>query len=446
MAKKEQTTGGKQVVKSTNGDVVHILPDGPSIAIFKSSTISPGIGEPATNKTEHKPTDEGDSIPWALWGDDDMFPIQLLRKLGNLGVAQSGIDINADLHYGAGIEWFKKEYVEGKIVHKPTEVKQWDDFVKNTNYLIHHSDALQSLETFYISFFEFILTKDKKQIHSVQCLDTPFCRFKQKNNSGKITHVYFVHDADEGGRKHDVPIPLYDPKNPKAYKKFVVAIKYRCFGMPYYTEPNFYATVRNGWADVAISIPKMIQSIYKNSATIKYVIKIPISALKAKYSNYEELSPEEQIQKQDEYHELLNKALSSEKNAGKSVMTIFDDEGGFEGIEITPLRDYLDKEAELPNNYAANSEILFSMNVDPSLIGFGVPGGKNLSGSGSDKREGRENKQKNLKRERLVSLQLPLVVQQLLPGFPQDVFPMYVDADNSQTLDENPTGSQNVVV
>ena len=104
----------------------------------------------------------------------------------------------------------------------------------------------------------------------------------------------------------------------------------------------------------------------------------------------------------------------------------------------------MESSSELPTAAAANSELLFALQVDPALIGLGIPGGKNLSGSGSDKRESRNIKQSSLKRERLVSLKLPNLIA-TIHGLDYKIYPTYLDTDTSQTLDQNPTGKQTVI-
>jgi hypothetical protein len=432
-------------IAAPNGDS-HLIGN-KTIVTFKADSIplTPGDGEPSTSQTFHKPIEETSTKKWAMWGDNDNFPLEFQQKLDKLGVALTGIEKNADMHYGNGIGWFKKKVTEkGKIVYMPVVIPEWDAFCENSGFELILADTIQSLETYYIAFVEIILNKAKNKPHSVNLLDTPYCRLEKKVN-GKINNMYFVHDIDKAGNDFS-PIPMYDPKEPFKYKKCAVVLKYRCFGMPYYAIPNLYSTFLNKWADVAISVPGFLNAIYKNSATLKYHITIPISALKQTYPNYFELTPEEQIAKQEEKKSEIDQAIASSEKAGISVMSVYDDESGYEPIKIEPIKAFIDAQKELPNAQAANSEILFSLGTDPSLVGFGVPGGKNLSGSGSDKRESRENSQKSLKRERLVSLQLAKIIMNMIkPNLEAGVFPAYIDADTSQTLDENPTGSQNIV-
>jgi hypothetical protein len=76
--------------------------------------------------------------------------------------------------------------------------------------------------------------------------------------------------------------------------------------------------------------------------------------------------------------------------SGRSIISpFFRDTSGKEikGIQVEEIPQNQSNGEFLLDASAGNSEILFPMGVDPSLLGAGIPGGKNLSGSGSDKRE-----------------------------------------------------------
>jgi hypothetical protein len=186
--------------------------------------------------------------------------------------------------------------------------------------------------------------------------------------------------------------------------------------------------------------------------SIKYIIRVPFELMKRKYINWD--TPEGcetteqvmrwQVARMEELQEQINQHLVNEENAYKGLFTFTDGALEGKGIEVEPIKNYMDSAKELPTAAAANSEILFALQVDPSLIGLGIPGGKSLSGSGSDKRESRQIKQASLKRERLVSLRFPNLIA-MLSKVDESLYPTYLDTDTSQTMDENPTGKQTVV-
>jgi hypothetical protein len=425
------------VLTVTKGDIQPATP--------KAQEPNAPVAKPIRNST--KPAEE-DTIyspdEWSPWGDNDDFPVRLLETLDRLGVMKSALDVNGDMHYGAGPIWVRDEFTEeGKVVRKVVNPAGWRKFLRETGFEVTHGEVVDSLEIFYIAFPE-VLLDDQGKVASIKLLDTPRCRFAKRNTNGDITHVAFnVHEnVNESKVKW---IPIYDPKNPRKFNRFVYPIMYRTLGKIYYPEPNYYATFRAGWADVAISVAKFMKNVYINAMSLKYHLKIPLSSLKAKYKDWDELKMEDQLTKIQEFKELMDTHLAEAENAGKSVYSVFDDSNDFETVQIEPIKSYLDSTKELPNNLAANSEMLFAAGTDPALVGLNNPGGGDLNGSGgSDKRESRKSKQGNLKRERAVSLQLLNLIA-YLNGYDEDIYPTYLDTDTSQTMDENPTGKKTVV-
>lgn len=427
-------------------------------SVLTTNAITGGLNKkPGTGGTPLKEplaTDQPKGQPWADWGVDDNLPLTLLDWIGKIGVLGSGIDLNANTHFGNGIIWGEDVYTEeGKKIFKPQKVDIWNRMKRTFEVENVMSEVVDSLETFWIAFAEFILSNDKTEITNIKALDPAYCRFAQKDEKGNIKKVYYSSDFGVGTRPVDPPaIDIYDPTDPRKFSKFVLPLMYRTWGKFYYPEPIYYACIRNGWADVASSIPKMLKNIYENQMTLKYIIRVPYEVMKRMYSAWDTPPDCEgadaimkwQQAKIKEVHDKVNDHLTKPENQYKSLFTFVEGPHELKGIEVEPIKNYLDATAELPNAAAANSELLFALQVDPSMVGIGIPGGKNLSGSGSDKRESKQIKQATLKRERLVSLRVPNLIA-VFYGLSDDLYPTYMDTDTSQTMDENPTGKQNVV-
>lgn len=425
--------GSKSVVTIENFEVLGFAGNDPLVEIDGQAK--------ATAPAEDTESDNGEK--WVHWGSSDDFPEELLKKLSKLGVVKTALETNADMHYGAGIVFVKDRLENGKVIHDVVEIPEWREFCRNSNFLVEHGDGILSLETFYVAFYEWILDKNTKKPLSIKVLDTPRCRFAHRNSAGRVAEIYYnVHSSVPS--KDIKPIKAYNPASPTKYDRFVQAVGYRTFGNIYYPEPNYYATFRAGWADTAIKIASFMKNVYTNMISIVYHIKIPASNLRAMYKDWDSLTQKEQLKLIEQYKTNIDDRLASAENAGKSVYSVFED--GEETVTIEPIKNYLDSSRELPTNVAANSEMLFALGTDPALVGLNNPGsGGDLNGSGgSDKRESRKNSQGNLKREREVSLQVVNLWLKLM-DIKSNIYPMYMDTDTSQTMDENPTGKQNVL-
>lgn len=394
------------------------------------------------------PDDIKTTKPYSIWGDNDDWPNVLQETLQKLGVARSALDINSDFHFGQGIQWVKQVSNEdGTVKHIVSNPEEWREWAYTSGFYSALSDDINSRDTFGISFIRVRLSNSGK-IYSMETLDTPSCRLALRDNKGFIDKIYYDYNIHEKNKIDEaIKLNVYNPEDHdnfiKKNKTFVIINKIRTWGRFYYPEPNYYATIRNGWADIALEVPKLIKNIYKNQATLKYHIKIPYNNLLASYPCFEEKNETEKLNLIAEYKRSIDEVISGAESAGKSVFTLFQD--GSEKVEITDIKSAIDNTKDLPNNIAANSEILFAIGVAPSIIGLNMPGGKDLNGSGgSQLRESIKAKQATLTRERLKSLELCYFVKRM-NKYPSDIHPVFVDIDISQTLDENPTGKKTVI-
>ena len=399
------------------------------------------------------------TINWIPWGDADDYPQRLDKKLRKVGVALTAVDVNSNIHYGQGIGWFSKiAGPDGKRILQPVDWPEWDTLAEDLCLPIHLGESIYSLEFMNIGFVEFVLTASKRGLASVQLLDTGSCRFKKRNKNGIIESIYFNSEFGTVNPNKEllVEIPLYD-KTKKTYEqpnKFVLPVFYRTLGNNFYPEPNIQALIANGWISNATKIPAYINAIYTNQIALKYHVSIPFMLLLefagTNAEKWASLDLKDRLDWKLKLKTWIDDQLTSEANAGKTIITYSLSDNGTEyEIKIEPIESKLESSKELPNAYAANAEIYAAFNLDPELTGFGIPGGKTLSGSGSGKREALLLAQALRHREREVSLQIIRLMKKILQedpamNTPANIFPMYIDMD-LQTLDVNPTGKQTVV-
>lgn len=434
---------GKKInfIKGNNGQVVYAHGDSFIIEIDENT------GKPYSANI---PTEKFSSNqkPWAPYFSADNFPATHMDKLNKLSVGKPAINFNADCHYGAGGMWFKREVTESKKLQKvPVISDEWEEFNDRVDFEMGLSQTIENLEYWYWSVVLFNTNLAGTQILKMTPLDTYYCRREIRKN-GVSKNIYFSYLFPNAEPSEYKSYPVYDPSVPREKQtEFCVVLFYQTPGMIYYPLPDYHAVFENGWVDVAIAVPEIINVIYQNAASFKYILHVPKAYFTALYPDWDE-KPEQQAARIQTLYNDVKERLTGKENSHKMIMSIFAEMDGKEtpGLRVEAIKDYLDRTADLPNNAAANSEILFSLGVDPSSIGLGIPGGKNLSGSGSDKREARDNKQASQYRSRLVS--------QYLAKFCRDFQNMqslkgarwyFLDEDTSQTLDENPTGSQTKV-
>lgn len=414
-----------------------------SVLTIESSALQTNAKPGAKSTKEKTNTVNEGSNKWAIWGDDDNWPLSTIEKGSKVSVFSRGLELSGDLHYGAGVDWFIRDTETGQ--HTPTFVQDWFDINNQIHFQFaaEYGKLIDMMQTYYWCPVEFILEEKSNRIYSIRALDTAYCRKEKRDDKGIINNIYFSLDFGTATPSKPDIIPVFNPIEPFKKKKFCVIFQYDTTGRNYYPEPAYFSTFKNGWIDVAIAVPKLIKYIYQNQISIKYHIYFPASYVRAICDNWDTKTEEEKkkwlAQKQQE----IELRLTSAENAGKTVITLF--ETLEEKVTIEPIKNLLDTVKDLPNNTAAHSELLFTLGVDPALVGLNMPGGKDLNGSGgSDKRVGMSIAQSTVHREREITLFLAKLVG-FFNNYPKNIYPKYKDIDISQTLDQNPTGKQTIV-
>lgn len=433
---------------------IHTYKEGDSF-VFSTNALGLGPKEksgaaPSIGLTEIEKV----QLEWASWGSNDDYPAYLKKYLSKLGVVKSSIDIVSDIRYGQGIHWFEDEYTEeGKRIAKMRRVDDWERLKREEDLELSIADTIEHLNLYSMAFpvltfnGEFLRKPESGFIKTVALLDTYFVRFKKKDVNGFTTHIgYSSLFGERQPTKDEIQwIPIFDKDNPRKYAQYCLPLSHNTSGEVYYSEANWQAVLRAGWGDTLVSVPQLINAIYKHIMVVKNVVRIPIGFFKLKYSNWEDLTQEERIKKFQEEIEGINKTLTSTDKAGKTIVSITDSDANGEsvgGIIVEPIKSFLDTAAELPNNTFGNQEFMFAAGLDPTLVGSGTKGTSNLSGSGSDKRVASNFKQGTMERRRLVEYKLArhIAMQNGYYKTNPYIYPSTIDIDVSQTLDVNPTG------
>ncbi len=398
----------------------------------------------------------------AFWGTDNQYPQKFMKALNLNGAGGAAARVLKSTHYGQGIKLYKEEVTEdGKEDKKMVSVKSYpaiEEFNTRMKMGRFWTEIIADLETFYIAFPEFILSKDYSKIVSVRRQPAAKCRFETINEkSGLIENIYFSHDWKshvDTDSEYISKIPAIDSYwhadqikeycKKKKIHKFMLPIFYPLMTETYYPEVDWHAVYHNGWMEVANSIPEYKKNLFENQLNLKYMVYISEEYFLRMYQNeWADYTPEKKKEIRDQLTSAIDDHLSGSKNAGKSIQSVvYKDINGdwVKGIEVVAIDDVLKDGSYLPEASAANSEIMFAMGVDPSLLGAGIPGGKMNTGSGSDKREAFSILTSLFKTKRQISLE-PWQLLRDYNGWPKDLKADFANTELT-TLDANPTGTQ----
>lgn len=403
-----------------------------------------------------------DTDNWCNWGEDNLYPKKLMEKVEKVGAATGGLEILTSAHYGTGIKIY--ELWEGDEDAKfkeliPSEAPEIYDFFDATQFELVMSDIIWDYEIFGVAFAEFLLSPNGERIISVIRHKAPDCRFEKPKN-GMINHIIIntAWGESEFDEKQNISVPCFsmyhsmqeikDECKRRGIKKFIVPIINTLSIEKIYPSVGWHSSLKSGWIDVVLSIPEFKKYMYEKQFNFKYLIHIADDYFLHRYGRdlWEEFDVEKKERLRDEMAQKIDEEMSGNKAGGKSLISPFfrDKNTGemIKGIQIEEVSQTLADGEFLPDASAGNSEILFSMGVDPALLGAGVPGGKNLSGSGSDKREAWTILCARLPRKHARTLQVFRIIQKWNQWDPDYVakFPNI----NLTTLDKNPNGQTRV--
>ncbi len=396
------------------------------------------------------------------WGEGDNYPNTLAEKLKKSGTAVGGLEVLTAAHYGIGFKVYQlQEDMNQDIILKECflqkNYQEIYDFITKVKFNIFLSEVIHDYETFRIAFVEYLLSPNFDKIISVKRHQASFCRFEEPDKNGVINNVGINTDWENYSEERTIAVKCFGPHVPidevKAYckekkiQKFIIPVMDALLVEKSYPSVGWHASFKNGWMDVVLSIPKLKAALFKKQLHIKYVIHVADDYFSHYYKDtWHNFSDAEKNQKRQQLVDLIDSSLSGNENSGSSITSpFFRDENGNEikGIQVEAIPQPNADGDFLSDGFAGNNEILFAMGVDPSLLGSGTPGSKNLSGSGSDKREAYT----------ILCSRLPLKQSRTIQIFENIRF--WNNWDNTlvgkfpnvnlTTLDKNPNGVEKVV-
>ncbi len=430
---------------------------GNDIQIFEGYALLPRaivtFGDRAADAAKEafaKPKQTGST--WSPWGDANDEPQAIMNDLKLNAIARRALQIRTAAHFGKGVVAYRGEIDENgnekKVIVTDEEVL---DFFRINNINLQYSELVHHLEVMGNAFPELILNKKGDKINRINLLDPAYCRWEvMKASSRRIENVYYSANWPSPSSDEYDLIPTFDPlkytENKSGHsKKFVFPIFYKEIGSTYYHSAVWNGIRAGGWLGVSNKIPALKLAIFKNQMSIKYHIEIPDDYFTTRYPHptfTEAQREEKRVEKLTE----LNKFLTDTENSGKSIATFFfyDKAARKElpGWKINVIQNKLKDDAYLPDSQASNSEILFGIGIDPVLVGH-MPGAQ-LGSSGSSKREAWWTLVNTMHVSRAVSLQLLDFIRDF-NGWDKTIKFAFVDVDTSQTQDQHPSKTEEVI-
>jgi hypothetical protein len=341
------------------------------------------------------------------WGDNNDFPDSAEEIVKKTSVLNTGLLFKSRVAIGQGcmpvtIEGYDKNNNE---ILKPIDNPEIIRYLNDYTFRNYHAGAFRDLYKTGNCFPVFVFNLDYTQILRVELRNARHCRIST-DKTKLLVFGDFKNGLPAETEKDWQLYDLLDEADPLYHIQWLKdnnKLKNRNIAFPriknffsnndYYANPDWITAMENGWIDIAHKIPTFLQKAYANAMHLKWHIKIPYEYWNRKYPKKADISTAERQKLINQDMDKIEESLVGINNADKAIISQFYiNESGRseEKWEIEKLNNKLEVDEKLATSAAANSEILFSLMVNPSVLGAGMPGGpySGNAGSGSDIREG----------------------------------------------------------
>ena len=327
------------------------------------------------------------------WGAGNAFPKNADDIIKSVSVLNSGLKFTRNFTLGQGIFPVTVEGYDnnGNEILKPIDDIKLRNFGQSRMVRRYLEKATRDYLKFGPAFVQLIPDYYGDKLVGINTINAKYSRLSVANKMGTIDKCVVSGKWPETPAKgdytvHDV-LDEFDPAADLQRRKFGKQIKGKSFiqiirdswsNAEYYSEPIWYTSYTAGWISVAKKVPAFLAKAYENQITWKWHVQIP-------YAFWDKKFPEGNYKTTDlreaaitAYMDLIEDNLCDTENANKTIFTMFEinPQGKVEEQWIIkPLENKLNSEQNLISSAAANSEILFSLMINPNVLGAGMPGG-----------------------------------------------------------------------
>ena len=347
-----------------------------------------------------------DKRDYATWGDTNCFPDDAERTIRATSVLQTGLNYKARCCYGQGVVPVKVSGFDANNneIFEPVQDRDILNYLRGLAFRNYHTAAFRDLIKFGNAFPLLVFNNAGDKIVRVQILNARHCRISVDKTKllvyGDFKHTYPAEDETVVYDMLNEDDPFYDLqwRRDTGKLKGVKAIAFPRIrnyfsNNDYYAAPDWQSAQESGWIDIAHKIPEFLNRAYQNAMHLMWHVQIPATYWEKQFPKSEYKNVEQRKQLIQDFMDKFEKELTDTKNANKSLFTQYyiDESGRTNGDwKVTRLDGEIKADDRLSMSAAANSEILFSLMVNPSVLGAGMPGGpySGNAGSGSDIREG----------------------------------------------------------
>ncbi len=335
------------------------------------------------------------NIKMSAWAGANDFPTKADAIINSVGVLNTGLKFTRNFTIGQGIFACKvQDYDEqGNEVLEKVKDKSLVTFANSRQVRKFMAKALRDYLKFGCAFVQILMNADGSKIVGINTINAKYCRL---SFADPVTGT--INKCVVSGKWPDVPgeneyqvydvLDEYDPYadlqrrrwgNKTAGKSFIYVIRDSWGNGEYYSSPIWWAAYLAGWIDIAKKVPSFLKKAYENQITWKWHIQIPYAFWDKQFPKTDYANTELRKQAIEGYMDSIESNLCGTEGADKPIFTFFEinpqNGRAEEQWIIKPLENKLSNDQNLVTSAAANSEIMFSIMVNPNVLGAGMPGG-----------------------------------------------------------------------
>jgi hypothetical protein len=343
------------------------------------------------NSTEDTATD------WSPWGSNNQLPKTFADDIENAGVLQAASEAKSRIAVGKGIMPFllKGMEADGKEILEfcfDNEMLDWRDMNNLDSYCF---DKTYDRNGYGWNCSKLLFNKGNNFINRIFRHDVYEARLARKDNKFRIPNLYLSAEWDLVGntfsKEKIAQIPFLNEGyeiqelNARGSKKeFAIANRRIRNGRQYYPLPMWYAA--RLWVNLARKVPASKKAMFENQMQLKYIIYIKNEYFTRIHKDWNTYTPQKREELYQAKVDEIDTWLTGEDKWFKSIAVPSyrnPATGELEpDIDIKVIDDKFKDGALLPDSTAANSEIIFSMMMNPALMGNGQPGGPYSNNAG----------------------------------------------------------------
>lgn len=336
------------------------------------------------------------------WGKDNKFPLEAAKSISTTSVLNTGLKFLRSLTIGQGIYPCKvvgydddgneilegvndmkiHRFVNGRMVRRYLE-KASRDYFKFGNAAVQifpnqSGSEIVGLNPLNALHYRYTLPDSWGACKCIVSGQWPSTPGDNPNDNVQVLDTLMDYDPD----LHMEWMKLAGKLN----KPFVFPIRDSWSNSDYYGEPIWLPSFVLGWVDIAHLVPEFLKKAYKNQITWKWHVQIPYSYWEKKFPPGDYKDIEARRRDIQQYMDKVELNLCGVDNAEKPLFTNYAINEANGKIEeewkITSLDNKYKGGDNLVTSAAANSEILFSLMVNPNVFGAGMPGGSYAGNQG----------------------------------------------------------------